>query len=91
MSIQTKSKKQNRLGYCPRYKVLLHNDDHNPMDHVVISLMEVVGLALHEAERVMWEAHNTGIALVTVVPEEHAEHFVEGLTGRGLKATLEPE
>ncbi len=89
MSTRTKHKKQG-LGLCPRSKVLLHNDEHNPMDHVVISLMEVVGLALQEAERIMWEAHRTGIALVTVVPQEHGEHYCEGLKARGLKSTLEP-
>src|SRR5437870_2064048 len=49
----------------PRYKVLLHNDDHNTMDHVVYALQRVVqGLSLAEALRIMYEAHTSGVAVV---------------------------
>src|SRR5437763_1840885 len=63
----------------PPYKVLLHNDDHNTMDHVVYALQHVVaGLSLAEALRIMYAAHTNGVAVVTVCPKELAEHYREG-------------
>jgi ATP-dependent Clp protease adaptor protein ClpS len=74
----------------PPYKVLLHNDDHNTMDHVVRSLLRSVpGLSRAAAARIMLEAHLTGVALVTVCPLELAELYRERLESCGLTATIE--
>ena len=50
----------------PPWSVILHNDDHNDMLHVVRSLTKSVpNLGTPRATRIMLEAHNHGQALVT--------------------------
>ena len=75
----------------PPYRVVLHNDDHNSMDHVVRSLMRCVpSLTTERAAEIMMEAHNHGEASVIVCPKEAAEHYRDGLESCGLTATIEP-
>ncbi len=58
------------------YKVVLYNDDHNSMDHVVRSLTRSVpGLGMSKAVKVMLEAHNSGRAVVIICPLEPAELY----------------
>jgi ATP-dependent Clp protease adaptor protein ClpS len=75
----------------PRYKVLLHNDDANSMEHVVKSLHKVFRFDEQESVRIMIEAHNNGLALCTVEPLEQAEHHRDQLLSLSLVATIEPE
>jgi ATP-dependent Clp protease adaptor protein ClpS len=75
----------------PPYRVVLHNDDHNSMDHVVRSLMRCVpSITVERAAEIMFEAHNHGQATVIVCPKEAAEHYREKLESCGLTATIEP-
>lgn len=75
----------------PPYRVILHNDDHNTMDHVVQSLMKTVpGLTREEAVDIMLEAHHHGQATVVECRKEEAEHYRDGLESCGLTATIEP-
>jgi ATP-dependent Clp protease adaptor protein ClpS len=75
----------------PPYRVVLHNDDHNSMDHVVRSLMRCVqSLTVERAAEIMLEAHNHGQATVIVCPKEAAEHYRGKLESCGLTATIEP-
>ena len=74
----------------PRYRVLLHNDDHNSMGHVVHALRRVVpGISRAEAVRIMFEAHEVGVAVVITCPKELAEHYRDGLRSYGLISTIE--
>lgn len=73
----------------PKWKVLLHNDDNVAMETVLYGLMVVVGLPKEEATRIMLEAHENDIALVKVCTEEHAEHYVQGLTDKGVPSSME--
>jgi ATP-dependent Clp protease adaptor protein ClpS len=75
----------------PRYKVLLHNDDVNSMDHVVKALRQVFKFDLEECVRIMIEAHDKGIALCIVEPLEQAELHRDQLRSFSLVATIEPE
>ena len=75
----------------PRYKVLLHNDDVNSMDHVVKTLRQVFKFDLEECVRIMIEAHDKGIALCIVEPLEQAELHRDQLRSFSLVATIEPE
>jgi ATP-dependent Clp protease adaptor protein ClpS len=80
-----------RTRVLPPYKVLLYNDDHNSMDHVVRSLVRSVPkLSRGQALRIMLEAHLTGVALVIVCPLEPAELYRDRLQSCGLTATIEP-
>lgn len=77
---------------APRYRVLLHNDDFNPMEHVVQSLMHTVpSLTQPQAVNIMMEAHNSGVALVITCAFEPAEFYCETLKGFGLTSTIEPD
>lgn len=75
----------------PPYKVLLHNDDHNDMVHVVRSLVELTHHPEHAAVRIMAEAHTTGVALVLVTHKERAELYRDQFGSKGLTATIEPD
>lgn len=75
----------------PPYRVVLHNDDHNSMDHVVRSLVRCVpSLGRERAAEIMLQAHNRGSSTVITCPKEAAEHYRVCLEGRGLTATIEP-
>jgi ATP-dependent Clp protease adaptor protein ClpS len=75
----------------PPYRVVLHNDDHNSMDHVVRSLIRCVpSLTVERAAEIMLEAHNHAQATVITCPKEAAEHYRACLEGHGLTATIEP-
>jgi ATP-dependent Clp protease adaptor protein ClpS len=79
------------LRQMPRYRVVLHNDSQNTMDHVVSSLLRCVpSLTATVAERVMLEAHTTGRAVVISCLKEQAEYYCERLQTCGLTATMEP-
>ena len=79
------------LALIPPYRVVLHNDDHNTMDHVIESLVQCVpSLTVEAAAAIMFEAHNEGQATVIECPREAAEHYREALEARGLTATIEP-
>ncbi|MGH2364887.1 MAG: ATP-dependent Clp protease adaptor ClpS [Chloroflexota bacterium] len=77
--------------FLPGYRVVLHNDDKNSMDHVVSALVKSVpSLEAEEAVRIMLEAHNNGKATVVVVPKETAELYAQRIQTFGLTATIEP-
>lgn len=81
---------QGRVDQLPPFRVLLHNDDVNDMEHVVRSLISLAGLRLPRAVEVTLEAHETGVALVVVTHKERAELVAEQLASTGLTATIEP-
>jgi ATP-dependent Clp protease adaptor protein ClpS len=77
---------------APRYRVLLHNDDFNTMEHVVESLVTVVpSLTMPQAVDIMMQAHSSGVALVITCALEHAEFYCEGLRAKGLTSSIEPD
>jgi ATP-dependent Clp protease adaptor protein ClpS len=77
---------------APRYRVLLHNDDFNTMEHVVESLIQTVpSLTVPQAVDIMMQAHQSGVALVITCELEHAEFYCETLCGHGLMSTIEPD
>ena len=74
----------------PPWSVILHNDDHNDMLHVVQSLVKSVpNLGTVRATKIMFEAHNQGKAIVITCPLELAELYRERLESFGLTATIE--
>jgi ATP-dependent Clp protease adaptor protein ClpS len=77
---------------APRYRVLLHNDDFNSMEHVVETLMKTIaGMTQPQAVNIMMEAHTNGMALVITCALEHAEFYCETLQNHGLSSTIEPD
>lgn len=75
----------------PPWRVLLHNDDVNSMDHVVRALLaSVPSLTPEQAVEIMFTAHNEGEATVIKCPKEAAEHYRARLESFSLTATIEP-
>jgi ATP-dependent Clp protease adaptor protein ClpS len=92
VSVETIEKPSTVRKLAPRYRVLLHNDDFNTMEYVVRALLETVpSLTQPQAVNIMMEAHNTGVGLVIVCAQEHAEFYCESLKSRGLTSTIEPD
>lgn len=79
------------LRLLPRYRVMLHNDDVNSMDYVVLVLLRTVpSLSNSDAIQIMLEAHREGCAQVVLCPKETAEFYREQLEQRALTSTIEP-
>jgi ATP-dependent Clp protease adaptor protein ClpS len=74
----------------PPYKVLLHNDNRNDMEHVVRVICQLTALSTEEAIQRMLEAHNSGVALLLTTHKERAELYVEQFASCGLTVTAEP-
>lgn len=92
MSTETIEKKIVQRKPMPLYKVLLHNDDHTPMDYVTEVLMKTIPkMQPTKARSIMMEAHNSGAAVVIVCALEHAEFYSESLNRHGLMSTYEPD
>ena len=92
METVPKEKTKHRLTQEPPYKVILHNDDYTPMEHVVEVLRKVIPrMSPARAVSIMLEAHTKGKAVVTKCHKELAELYQEGLRAEGLIATIEPD
>jgi ATP-dependent Clp protease adaptor protein ClpS len=92
VSVETILKSSTVRKLAPRYRVLLHNDDFNPMEYVVQTLMQTVPcLTQPQAVNIMMEAHTNGLGLVITCALEHAEFYCETLNNHGLSSTIEPD
>jgi len=80
-----------QIDPMPLYKVLLHNDEVNIMEHVVKALMKVFRFEQQECEQIMIEAHRNGLSLCIVEPLEQAEFHQDKLRSYSLVTTIEPE
>jgi ATP-dependent Clp protease adaptor protein ClpS len=88
--IETRSEAVTRPLILPPYAVILHNDDRNDMVYVVRSIVVCVPeVTAEQAVEIMYEAHQSGRALVIVCPLERAELYRDRLESRGLTATIE--
>jgi ATP-dependent Clp protease adaptor protein ClpS len=87
-----KEKTKRRMTHEPPYRVILHNDDYTPMEHVVAALRKVIPrMSLPRAVSIMLEAHTKGKAVVIKCHKELAELYREGLKAEGLTSTIEPD
>lgn len=92
MSVETIEQRSTARKHAPRYRVLLHNDDHNSMEYVVQALVKTVAsLTIPQAVDIMMQAHTSGTALVITCAQEHAEFYSESLQTQGLSSTIEPD
>ena len=91
MSVETIEQRSTSRKLAPNYRVLLHNDDFNSMEHVVeVLVANIPKMTPPHAINVMMEAHQYGMAMVIVCNQEHAEHYCEILKSNGLTSTIEP-
>lgn len=88
------SKPKRRL--CPRYKIIMHNDNITTMPFVVAVLRAVFNKSEQDAKQIMLEIHFKEQALVGVYALEHAElkrdqtHSSARARGYPLTCTIEP-
>ena len=82
---------ERKTPHLPLYRVLLHNDELNTMEHVVRSLLAVFKFDRRKGEQIMIEAHRQGMALCALEPLEQAEHHRDQLISYSLVATIEKE
>ena len=64
---------ETRTRRQPPYAVILHNDDSNSMDFVILVLRKVFGYAVEKCVALMLEAHEKGKAAVWIGAMEVAE------------------
>ncbi len=75
----------------PPYRVILHNDDVNDMDHVITTIIKLTPLSTEEALRKTLEAHTSGCAVLLVCHKERAELYQEQFHSCSLTVTIEPD
>ncbi len=83
------SSAQTRVERLLPFRVVLHNDDFNEADFVVVTLIELIGLEEVAAIERMLEAHVEGAAVLVETHRERAELYVEQFASKGLTATCE--
>lgn len=71
------------------FQVILYNDDHNAMEHVIKSLIQVFGHSAELSDKIMLEAHIRGRAIAEVEAESQARLHRDQLQSFGLTASIE--
>ena len=71
--------------------VIVWNDPINLMSYVTWVFMRLFGYPREKAERLMWDVHSKGKAVVSSGPREKAESDVARLHAHGLWATLQQD
>jgi ATP-dependent Clp protease adaptor protein ClpS len=74
----------------PPWKVLLHNDDHNEFEYVIVTIMTLTPLNQEDAVTRTLEAHESGVALLLTTHKERAELYRDQFGSKGLTVTIEP-
>jgi len=85
-----KAEPDEKVDKLPPYNVLLHNDDHNDMQYVVLTILDLTPLKEFEAMRRMFEAHQRGLTLLLTTHKERAELYRDQFKTKGLTVTIEP-
>ena len=71
--------------------VIVWNDPINLMSYVTYVLQKLFGYAKDNAEKLMWDVHTKGRAVVSSGPREKAEIDVFRLHEHGLWATMQQD
>ena len=80
-----------KVRQLPPYRVLLHNDDVNTFDHVILTILKLTSLNERDAVLRAIEAHETGLSLLLMTHRERAELYVEQFATFKLTVTCEPD
>lgn len=62
---------------CPRWKVILWNDDHHSFDFVINMIMKIFKKEIEESVLHTLEIHDTGCSVVTTCSNERAQLYLE--------------
>jgi ATP-dependent Clp protease adaptor protein ClpS len=93
----TKTKVKQDLKEPPMFRVIYINDNQTSVDFVISSLIDYFQYTPATAERITMDIHDTGAAVVAVLPYEIAEQKGIEVTvsaraeGYPLQIKLEPE
>ena len=68
----------------PRWMVVIHNNDHNSFDEVIVALMAATGCDQEEASIEAWEAHEFGKAPVHFDSKTACEEAAEIIRSIGV-------
>lgn len=79
-----------KVDKLPPYALILHNDDHNDMVYVVLTIRRLTPLKAHEAMRRMFEAHRLGQTHLLTTHKERAELYRDQFKSAGLTTTIRP-
>lgn len=85
-----KSPRKKPPQMLPPWKVLLHNDDKNTRDYVVLAIVQLTPLSEQEATTRMMEADRSGVALLLTTHKERAELYRDQFASKSLTVTIEP-
>ena len=91
MTVPKKAPAKRKPRQLPPYKVLLHNDDVNTVEHVILSIVKLTPLTPEAAIEKTLIAHESGLALLLVTHKERAELYQEQFTSVKLTVTIEPD
>lgn len=94
---QTRTRSQIEVTEPPMFKVIYINDNTTAMEFVIDSLIEHFNYTVYTAEQITVDIHQTGSAVVAVLPYEIAEQKGIEVTvsartaGYPLQIKLEPD
>lgn len=71
-----------------RWCVVIYNNDHTPIDAVVMILIQATGCDQEEAEIETWEAHHFGRARVHFADQQECEQAAKVISGIGVRAEV---
>jgi ATP-dependent Clp protease adaptor protein ClpS len=74
-----------------RWKVVIHNNDTNAYDEVIITLMVATGCDVQEAEIETWEAHHFGRADVHFGSESECLQVAQTIAQIGVQTDVQRE
>ncbi|MBX2982781.1 MAG: ATP-dependent Clp protease adaptor ClpS [Flavobacteriales bacterium] len=93
MSTQRKEKKWSEVETLvidvKAKEIILHNDDVNTFEHVIVSLMDICDHEPLQAEQCAWLVHYTGKCSVKRGAFEVLRPMCEALCDRGLSAEIQ--
>lgn len=91
MAENENSKKNSRKGQSSRgegWLVILHNDNINAMDDVVVAVHKATSLPLQQVVQTVQTAHEVGHAYVTVTTRMTAQKIRQNLEINGIHCTI---
>lgn len=86
-----------KTKYLPLYRVIMWDDDHTSMEFVIRVLIKIFDFGYPEAEKLMYDVHYSGSAVVATMPLERAEfkvqqvHTAAAMENFPFRCTIEPE
>ncbi len=93
MDIELKEKEQAGVDLAVQKRatreIILHNDDVNTFDHVIMSLIDICDHDPLQAEQCAWLVHYTGKCSVKRGPFNALRPMCEALCERGLSADIQ--